>query len=813
MRNIVSIALAFLKNRALQIISIFIFFTAFHSHAQVVKTDSVNIENKISISDISFYYENLQSVLSDLSKDAQPTNSIKIIDSTHTIFSERLDSLKIKIIQDSSRYTLRIIESLENEWEGYKTKMHSWQLEISEHAHLLESFQDTLLIRNKTWEKTLAIAKEKEAPNAIIKRIISAQDSIAAYSQSFKEISIEMLHIQENIMAGLAKVDEVIDHLQLANLDFKGKLFALNSPPIWKWETEKSTIDFYAETKANFADQERIVEIFFKDHLTEFLFHSLSFIFLILLFVFLKRKYLGTSMPGDDIRLKMAIITIKKPIFAALTIGVVLSLFFYKDSPDIINYALVFIILIPTLYFFPRFVEIRNMKIVFFLIALYYLDKFQEMIVVDELLNRVLQLFKSVSVLFILYSTYKTQISNRATDNKGWQSIVKAIAPILFVLIIISFIANIFGAYHLSELLIEGVLTSSLFAIIFMVTGVVASSLLVISLRSKYVSSLKVFSEDNLKFESRITNLIYLFAAILWMKIMLKSFQLLDVVLGWYNAFVDLYWKVGSVTISVGGVISFFFILFITFLLARLIKELINDHIIPVKKSAKGLPNAFSMVFRYMIVSLGVYIAMAAVGINLSEFGLMAGALGVGLGFGLQNILHNLVSGLIVSFERPIHVGDTVEVANLMGIVTEIGVRSSKIRTYEGSEVILPNGDLLSKQVINWTLSDHKRRLEIKVRSSFDANPHEVLDILNLVLNANESILKEPGPLCLFEGYGDSALNFRVLFWVPLNIGLTTKSQVALSIYDKLKEKNIEAPIHQQRLLYQDSQVSQAKPM
>jgi len=420
MRNIVSIALAFLKNRALQIISIFIFFTAFHSHAQVVKTDSVNIENKISISDISFYYENLQSVLSDLSKDAQPTNSIKIIDSTHTIFSERLDSLKIKIIQDSSRYTLRIIESLENEWEGYKTKMHSWQLEISEHAHLLESFQDTLLIRNKTWEKTLAIAKEKEAPNAIIKRIISAQDSIAAYSQSFKEISIEMLHIQENIMAGLAKVDEVIDHLQLANLDFKGKLFALNSPPIWKWETEKSTIDFYAETKANFADQERIVEIFFKDHLTEFLFHSLSFIFLILLFVFLKRKYLGTSMPGDDIRLKMAIITIKKPIFAALTIGVVLSLFFYKDSPDIINYALVFIILIPTLYFFPRFVEIRNMKIVFFLIALYYLDKFQEMIVVDELLNRVLQLFKSVSVLFILYSTYKTQISNRATDNKGW---------------------------------------------------------------------------------------------------------------------------------------------------------------------------------------------------------------------------------------------------------------------------------------------------------------------------------------------------------------------------------------------------------
>lgn len=811
MRDVIPVAF-FFKKKAFYIISILLFILALNSSAQDVNADSTQAVRKISISDISFHYENLQFVLSELRKDAQPTASIIIIDSTYLPFSERLDSLKAKAIQDSSRYTIRIIGSLESEWEGYKTKMHSWQSEISEHAHLLEAFQDTLSNRKKSWELAFVLAKEKEAPETILNRITSAQDSIAEFSQSFKDISIEMLHIQENIMNGLAKIDVVIHHLGIANLAFKGKLFVLNSPPIWKWKIEKTTIDFYTETNANFADQERIIRIFFKEHLSEFVFHSLSFIFLIILFVFIRKKYLGVSMPGDDTRLKMAFITIRRPFLAALTIAVVLSLFFYQESPDIVNYTLVFIILIPTLYFFPRFVKIRNMKVVFFLILLYFFDKFQEMIVVDELLNRVLQLFKSVSVLFILYSAIKTQTAARVSESKYWKSSVKAIVPIFIILIVVSFIANVFGAYQLSELLIEGVLTSSLFAIIFMVTGVVASSLLVISLRSKYISSLKVFSEDNLKFESRITNLIYLFAGILWLKITLGSFQLLDVVFGWYDAFVGLYWEVGSVTISIGGIISFFFILFVTFLLARLIKELINDHIIPVKKSAKGLPNAFSMVFRYMIVTLGVYIAMAAVGVNLSEFGLMAGALGVGLGFGLQNILHNLVSGLIVSFERPIHVGDTVEVANLMGIVTEIGVRSSKIRTYEGSEVILPNGDLLSKQVINWTLSDHKRRLEVKVRSSFDANPHEVLEILNLVLQASDRILKDPGPLCLFEGYGDSALNFRVLFWVPLDIGLTTKSQVALSIYDKLKEKNIEAPIHQQRLLYQDS-ASQNKPM
>lgn len=112
-----------------------------------------------------------------------------------------------------------------------------------------------------------------------------------------------------------------------------------------------------------------------------------------------------------------------------------------------------------------------------------------------------------------------------------------------------------------------------------------------------------------------------------------------------------------------------------------------------------------------------------------------------------------------------------------------------------------------------YLLTDQKRRIEIKIRTSYDANPREVIDLLMKEVAKHANVMMDPNPMCLFEGYGDSALNFRVLFWVDYNVGLTTKSAVALGIYDKLKERNIEAPIPQQRLFYQDPGPQEEKPL
>ena len=187
-------------------------------------------------------------------------------------------------------------------------------------------------------------------------------------------------------------------------------------------------------------------------------------------------------------------------------------------------------------------------------------------------------------------------------------------------------------------------------------------------------------------------------------------------------------------------------------------------------------------------------LALSVAGIDLSSFSLMAGALGIGIGFGLQNIISNFVSGLILVFERPLQEGDVVEVNSLLGIVKNIGVRSSNIRTYTGSEVVVPNEALISKELINWTLSDPNKRLEITVGVDYGTDPKLVIKLLKAAAEANVDVQKDPAPAVYFENFGDSSLDFRLLFWVHHSISLSVRSDVMLRVSDILEENNINIP-------------------
>jgi small-conductance mechanosensitive channel len=166
----------------------------------------------------------------------------------------------------------------------------------------------------------------------------------------------------------------------------------------------------------------------------------------------------------------------------------------------------------------------------------------------------------------------------------------------------------------------------------------------------------------------------------------------------------------------------------------------------------------------------------------------------VGIGFGLQNVVLNFIAGLILSFEKPIHVGDVIEVDQEMGKVTEIGVRASKVLTWNGSEAIVPNGVLISKKVVNWTLANEKRRLEIPVKTPFGADPEKVIEILTKVAGEHPNTHADPSPMVVFNGYESYALDFTLYCWVRFNVSLSTKSDIALGIYKALAAAGIDAP-------------------
>ena len=246
-------------------------------------------------------------------------------------------------------------------------------------------------------------------------------------------------------------------------------------------------------------------------------------------------------------------------------------------------------------------------------------------------------------------------------------------------------------------------------------------------------------------------------------------------------------------------ILGFIGILAASFLITGLISFLLDGQEVKLNfiTLPKGVPAAISLVIRYFILALGFVLALSALGIDLSKFNLLAGALGLGIGFGLQNVVSNFISGIILVFERPILTGDVVEVNNLLGIVSKIGVRSSRISTYDGAEVVVPNNKLISDNLINWTLTNNIRRNEIWIGVSYGSDPNQVLEVLLEVVSENKMVLKNPAPMALFEKFGESALSFRLLFWVYFQNSLKSKSDVSIAIFNRFDELGIEIPFPQ----------------
>ena len=172
---------------------------------------------------------------------------------------------------------------------------------------------------------------------------------------------------------------------------------------------------------------------------------------------------------------------------------------------------------------------------------------------------------------------------------------------------------------------------------------------------------------------------------------------------------------------------------------------------------------------------------------DVNRFTLLAGAFGVGVGFGLQNIVNNF-SGLILLFERPIHPGDTIEVGGVSGIVKKIGIRSSTISTGDGADAIIPNAILISDKLMNWTLTDPWRRIEISIGVAYGSDLQKVMEILLAV--ADSSVLKDPAPAVVFQGFGESALNFGLRVWILVQANLDTRSRLSIALARRCAMRN-----------------------
>jgi potassium-dependent mechanosensitive channel len=229
-------------------------------------------------------------------------------------------------------------------------------------------------------------------------------------------------------------------------------------------------------------------------------------------------------------------------------------------------------------------------------------------------------------------------------------------------------------------------------------------------------------------------------------------------------------------------------------LISRFLRFLLEEEIYQRFHLARGLPYAISTVLNYLILLIGFFLALAALGVDMTRFTILAGAFSVGIGFGLQNVINNFVSGLILLFERPIKVGDVVQIDTSTGVVQRIGIRASIVRTPDGAEIIVPNGNLISNNVTNWTFSDRRRAIQIPVTASRDADPAKVIDVVKNLVASNEKVARQPAPQVYFSNVTGGVLNFELRAWTDQYEDWgRIRSDLALAINAALVKENLAA--------------------
>lgn len=283
---------------------------------------------------------------------------------------------------------------------------------------------------------------------------------------------------------------------------------------------------------------------------------------------------------------------------------------------------------------------------------------------------------------------------------------------------------------------------------------------------------------------------------ILWFVALAKNLAIDDYIYDQANDFLNSPHQVSSTAFTFRSILVFVAVIWLSGLVARVISYFYDFAGQQTKLTPQAKKTRSSiLLIRLTVFVVGFFVAITAAGIPMDRVTIIIGALGVGIGFGLQNIVNNLVSGVILAFEKPVQVGDVIEVSGKSGTIKEIGIRSSKIECGDGSELIVPNGDLISQHVINWTLSNNNRRVELLIRVAYGADVIKVESILNGIIKANNDIMKSPAPTVFLNNFSDSAIEFKALFWADdISKWQGLKSSVMLAIYIEFDKEGIEIP-------------------
>jgi potassium-dependent mechanosensitive channel len=709
--------------------------------------------------------------------------------------SELTNEIDARIAEDrnllASSPSLEVLYRLKLAWQSLGVRLSALARELTQHATSLEEQLGRLDKLNKTWQETLQSAKQPETPPPVLQSILNVVDTAERTRQASQSGQAHVVGLQSRLSEAQARIRTTLSSIEQAEIQALQNVFVRDSPPIWSLKTGLDT-EWEQHSGQSFSSQLKTSAAFTKRLPFTFLIHALFIVLMATALHWTHRRTRKLVVGKPDLQRALPILDL--PVSTAFALSMLLVPLAYAQAPRLIQALVGTVTLIPTMMILRRLMERNSYPILNALVILYFVGQLRVLAASLPVLARFIFLGQVLgATVFLVWVLRSWHLPPEAAQTHGliWRTI-RGAAKIGLVLLPVAFLVNIFGYVNFGNLLGIVFLRSVCIAAVLYTAIRIIEGLIIIALQVSPIGFLRVVSLHRPMLQQRTCRLLEFLAFLLWLNVLLSFFGLRDSLIASIGAALNANLAIGFFNITLGGILAFLITVWASFLISKFLRFVLEEDVYNHFHFARGIPYAISTMVHYAILLLGFFVALGALGIDLTKLTILAGAFSVGIGFGLQNVINNFVSGLILLFERPIKVGDVIEVGGNVGEVTRIGIRASVIRTADGSEIILPNGSLISSQVTNWTLSDRKRTAQVAVNVAGGADPQRVVQLLKSTAAAHPGVANEPSPQVYVTNFSAGAVTFQLRAWIDRYEDLAQlRSDLSLAVNNALAREKI----------------------
>ena len=729
------------------------------------------------------------------------TKALDEVDAQGAELAASFDAIEIRRMMSSELNNLSVqLEYLDARTDRQIAKLNSYGAELE--ALSTQNDEDIEL-----WTVALKQARRRSVPKEVLVRTASILEGLREGGKMLQAKTGEVLAVQSralDVRDGLRVAQQKVDVAQRAEAD---SVFERQEPPIWKagerldehGAREGYDLNFSWPAVKDYLLRNRAL-LFFQ-------------ILMILLLGFLFKRVRATvtdriekpRQEGGVAWEDQASQALRHPWPAALLVSLALTRFFHSDR-TVEMILLTWIVAVPL--WFVVYKEMVRASFRGPLIGLGLLGTFHFVVAlasghpeIERALLLVELLLAGAGAAWLVRFLRRADVSKQVREGL-WFSVTSLWAWLALLITVIGAAAALLGYIFFATEAAVFVVLGTIGATAYMALERIVEALVLTGVYTGRFDTFRMVRANRSITAKTLSRTLRLFAAAVftWLLADMTSAwrPLARVLERWLSS--DLGMGLTDVGVTFGDFFAFFIVLWVSWIIARFVSFVLKEEVLPRLHMQQGVPFALTTFTRYAIIAIGFVAAVSVLGVPLDRVTIVLSALGVGIGFGLQNLVNNFVSGFVLLTERPIRLRDKVEIDNILGNVSSIGIRASTIRTFDGAEVIVPNGDLISGRVINWTLAARQQRVTIPLGVAYGTDPNQVLGILRKVADANEKVFKSPAPLALFRGFGESSLDFELRIFMDPSDVLDVPSALHVAINGALKEAGIEIPFPQRDL-------------